>query len=190
MSGNRNLEKATLLDELDRHLEWIKSCDTKASIALAMLGIFIASVYSEPFLGLQKRIIISVFSNINFSNLIYLVLVIFAYLLFIYGTYNIIRVLLPQLKKSIKFYDELESDSLYYFESISNKTYLEYKKHKINRTLEEDFDDLLSQIYINAKIATKKYYFYRKGLLSVLCGVFGILILYFIGVVLINFGGF
>ena len=37
---NNNL-KNDLLDELDRHLEWIRSCDTKASIVLAMLGVLL-----------------------------------------------------------------------------------------------------------------------------------------------------
>lgn len=69
--GNNNL-KNDLLDELDRHLGWIRSCDTKASIVLAMLGVFIVTISSELFLDSQKEIVLNALDNINFSNLIYL----------------------------------------------------------------------------------------------------------------------
>ncbi|HDT7036031.1 TPA: hypothetical protein QE957_000152, partial [Staphylococcus aureus] len=49
---NNNL-KNELLNELDRHLEWIKSCDTKASIVLAILGVFIVTISSKLFLDSQ-----------------------------------------------------------------------------------------------------------------------------------------
>lgn len=186
--GNNNL-KNDLLDELDRHLEWIRSCDTKASIVLAMLGVFIVTISSELFLDSQKEIVLNVLNNINFSNLIYLMFEGSVYFLFFYGVYNIIRVLFPQLKKSVKAYNGVENDSLYYFESISSKTYSEYKKQRINRTSEE-IHDILSQIYINSKISTKKYYFYKKGLALVLWGILGILILHFIGIILVKAGGF
>ena len=187
--GNNNL-KNDLLDELDRHLGWIRSCDTKASIVLAMLGVFIVTISSELFLDSQKEIVLNALNNINFSNLIYLMFEVVGYLLFFYGVYNIIRVLFPQLKKSIEPYNEVEDDSLYYFESISSKSYSEYKNQRINRTSEEEINDILSQIYINSKISTKKYYFYKKGLTFVLWGILGILILHLIGIILVNVGGF
>ncbi|HCZ7616890.1 TPA: hypothetical protein O4A72_000202, partial [Staphylococcus aureus] len=91
---NNNL-KNDLLDELDRHLEWIRSCDTKASIVLAMLGVFIVTISSEIFLDSQKEIVLKVLNNINFSNLIYFIFEVLVYLLFFNGIYNIIRVLFP-----------------------------------------------------------------------------------------------
>ncbi|MCU5746963.1 hypothetical protein N9R04_09765 [Staphylococcus sp. SQ8-PEA] len=185
-----NKLKIELLDELDRHLEWIKSCDTKASIVLAMLGVVIVTISSELFLNSQREIVIKVLSNINFSNLIYLSFEVVVYLLFFNGVYNIVRVLFPQLKNSVETYNEVENDSLYYFESISSKTYSEYKKQRINRTSEEEIEDILSQIYINSKISTKKYYFYKKGLAYVLWGILGILVLHFIGIILVKLGGF
>ncbi|EJD99226.1 Pycsar system effector family protein [Staphylococcus epidermidis] len=187
--GNNNL-KNDLLDELDRHLGWIRSCDTKASIVLAMLGVFIVIISSELFLDSQKEIVLNALNNINFSNLIYLMFEGAVYFLFFDGVFNIIRVLFPQLKKSVKDYNGVENDSLYYFESISSKTYSEYKKQRINRTSEEEIHDILSQIYINSKISTRKYHFYKKGLAMVLWGILGILILHSIGIILVKAGGF
>ena len=187
--GNNNL-KNDLLDELDRHLGWIRGCDTKASIVLAMLGVFIVTISSELFLDSQKEIVLNALNNINFSNLIYLMFEGAVYFLFFDGVFNIIRVLFPQLKKSVKDYNGVENDSLYYFESISSKTYSEYKKQRINRTSEEEIHDILSQIYINSKISTRKYHFYKKGLAMVLWGILGILTLHSIGIILVKAGGF
>lgn len=94
------------------------------------------------------------------------------------------------MKKSVKDYNGIENDSLYYFENISSKTYSEYKKQRINRTSEEEIHDILSQIYINSKISTRKYHFYKKGLEMVLWGILGILILHSIGIILVKAGGF
>ena len=87
---NNNL-KNDLLDELDRHLEWIRSCDTKASIVLAMLGVFIVTISSEIFLDSQKEIVLKVLNNINFSNLIYFIFEVLVYLLFFNGTFSSVK---------------------------------------------------------------------------------------------------
>ncbi|PZH83858.1 hypothetical protein C7Q63_14075, partial [Staphylococcus aureus] len=59
---NNNL-KNELLNELDRQLEWIKSSDTKASIVLAMLGVFIVTISSKLFLDSQKEIVLNALNN-------------------------------------------------------------------------------------------------------------------------------
>ncbi|WP_258537139.1 hypothetical protein [Staphylococcus saprophyticus] len=66
--------------------------------------------------------------------------------------------------------------------SIKSKGSIEHQKKKLMI--------FLSQIYINSKISTKKYYFYKKGLAFVLWGILGILILHLIGIILVNVGGF
>ncbi|RIN84216.1 hypothetical protein BU004_10575 [Mammaliicoccus sciuri] len=190
MTENKRLKKEDLQNELDRHLDWIKSCDTKASIVLAIFGVFIVSFSSLQFLNIHNNIFSSVVYNINFSNMIYLLLMIISYATFLYGTYKIIRVLVPQLKKSTSSYKGVVKDSLYYFENISDNTYAEYKLKKSNRTIEEDNEDLLSQIYINAQIATKKYNLYRQGISLAFIGIIGILILYILGLILVKLGGF
>lgn len=44
---NNLLYKNNLIERLDRHLDWIKSFDTKASILLAVIGIFLTIFTSE-----------------------------------------------------------------------------------------------------------------------------------------------
>ncbi len=135
---NNNL-KNDLLDELDRHLEWIRSCDTKASIVLAMLGVFIVTISSEIFLDSQKEIVLKVLNNINFSNLIYFIFEVLVYLLFFNGIYNIIRVLFPQLKNLLRLimgWKMIPSIILKVFQarlilSIKSKGSIEHQKKKL-----------------------------------------------------------
>lgn len=42
-----SLNKNDLTQRLDRHLDWIKSCDTKASIVIAGAGIFLSIFTAE-----------------------------------------------------------------------------------------------------------------------------------------------
>lgn len=68
-----NSIKDNLIQRLDRQLDWIKSCDTKASIVLAMVGIFLTLFLSDQSLGMIKRIITESINSINFSNILYLI---------------------------------------------------------------------------------------------------------------------
>ena len=43
-------KKEDLLNRLDRVLDWIKTCDTKASIFLAAIGIVVTIIGSEFFI--------------------------------------------------------------------------------------------------------------------------------------------
>lgn len=59
----------------------------------------------------------------------------------------------------------------------------------INESPEAELEDLLTQIYINAKICSSKYKFYKKGIRSTFIGIAGIIILYAVGIVLVKLGG-
>lgn len=190
MNEKEDLDKNVLLGELDRHLDWIKSCDTKASIILGVVGILITGFTSDYSIKMINTIISSSINNLSFSNLFYLLLTAMSWSVFVCGVYNLIRVLVPRLKKSVSTYEGTNQESLYYFETVSSRTFLEYKEKRMNRSYEEDIEDILSQIYINAKISTKKYSFYHKGILYVFTGVTGILVLYLIGALLVKLGGF
>lgn len=190
MNNNSSLSKNDLTQRLDRHLDWIKSCDTKASIVIAGASIFLSIFAAEHSLNIFNEILSQTFQNIDFSNFLYLMLLFLFLGLFIYGVYCLIRVLVPMMKKEVLIYQQdTRSDSLYYFESIDDKNYLEFKEKMINETPENEIEDLLTQIYINAKICSAKYSFYRKGIRSTFIGIAGILILYTVGILLLKFEG-
>lgn len=190
MNNISSLNKNDLTQRLDRHLDWIKSCDTKASIVIAGAGIFLSIFTAEHSINMLNQILSQTIQNINFSNFVYLTLFFIFWGLFVYGAYCLIRVLVPRMKKEVLIYQQdTRSDSLYYFESIDDKKYLEFKEKMINETPEDEIEDLLTQIYINAKVCSAKYYFYRKGIRLTFIGIAGILVLYTIGIILLKLGG-
>ncbi len=94
------------------------------------------------------------------------------------------------MKKEVLIYQQdTRLDSLYYFESIDDKKFLEFKEKMISETPEEEIEDLLTQIYINARICSTKYSFYKKVIRSIFIGISGVLILYTVGIILLKLGG-
>ncbi|BCC00156.1 hypothetical protein BCJMU51_2220 [Bacillus cereus] len=59
-----------------------------------------------------------------------------------------------------------------------------------NTEEDDEITDILSQIYVNAKICTIKYSYYSKGIKCAALGIAGVLILYVIGMILVMLGGF
>lgn len=186
-----NVDRKELLEQLDRLLDWIKSCDTKSSIVLAVIGIFLSIFTSQHSLNMLNEILNLSVKNLNFSNFLYLLAFLISWSLFLFGAYCLIRVLIPRLRKFAKDDDETtHKDSIYYFEGISHNTFLEYKHKVFNRDTQDDLNDLLSQIFINSKICTQKYTYYSKGITFTFLGISGVLSLYLVGIVLVKSGGF
>ncbi|GIN25552.1 hypothetical protein FDF40_03645 [Clostridium sporogenes] len=182
------IDKENLINRLDRHLDWIKSCDTKASIVLAIIGVFLTIFLSDQSLNMLKEIFKQIVNNINFSNILYLIFFVFSWCLFIYGSNCLVKVLIPRDKKILEE-EGLYKDSLYYFETISNNSFLEFKR-KVTRDKDNEISDLLSQIYVNAKICAIKYQFFKKGIKYSFFGIVSIVLVFMIGALLVNIGGF
>lgn len=190
MEENNSLNKENLIDRLDRNLDWIKSCDTKASIVIAVLGVFLTIFMSENSIKMLKEILSQPFQHINFANFLYLLLFVVFWTILLYGVYCLIRVLVPKLTKDVVSYEGTYKNSLYFFEGIAKNSFLEFKDKVTNTTKEDEITDILSQVYINAKICTIKYSYYSKGIRCASLGIAGVIILYVIGMVLVMVGGF
>jgi len=193
MNNTENLqtpERDHLCSQLDRHLDWIKSCDTKSSIVLAVVGIFLTIFTSEQSLEMLMKIVTLTLKNINFSNILFLLLFVIAWSFFIYGTYSLIRVLTPRLSRDVNSNENVDvNSSLYFFESISRNKYSEYKERVFLQSKEDEIDDILSQIYVNARISTIKYKYYSKGIRYVFLGIAMVLFLFVVGIILVKVGG-
>src|SRR5699024_3295832 len=181
MNASFYYKKEELLEQLDRHLDWIKSCDTKTSIVLGVIGIFLTIFASDSSINIINLVFSGVIQNLNFSNLLYLILFILSLSIFVYGAFNLISVLIPRLSKEVEVYHGTYKDSLYFFESIAKSTFPEYKERMAKRIEEDEISDITSQIFINAQICTIKYSLYKKGIKFSFLGIAGILVLYVIG---------
>ncbi|AXI08229.1 hypothetical protein CUC15_04285 [Oceanobacillus zhaokaii] len=183
-------ERDHLCSQLDRHLDWIKSCDTKSSIVLAVVGIFFTLFTSQHSIEMLMKIVTLSITNINFSNFLFLFLFITAWSFFIFGTYCLIRVLVPRLSRDVNLNHNVDvNSSLYFFESISQNKFSEYKERIYSLSKEDEIDDLLAQIYVNANISTIKYTYYNKGIKFTFFGIAMILFLFVVGVILVKVGG-
>jgi Family of unknown function (DUF5706) len=184
------LDKDNLIERLDRHLDWIKSCDTKSSIVIAGVGLFLTIFTSEHSIEMLKLILTQTLMNINFSNFLYLLFFIFSWVVFFYGAYCLIRVLIPRLGRDTLVYKGIHNDSLYFFETIAKNNYKEFKEKIEKESNGDELTDILSQIYVNAKICTFKYQYYSKGIKYSFLGIAGVMLLYIVGVILVKLGGF
>ncbi|KAF6558339.1 hypothetical protein G9G63_25770 [Paenibacillus sp. EKM202P] len=190
MESENYVNRTDLLARLDRLLDWIKSCDTKASIVIAGIGLFLTLFTSENFFSILKAILTGAFSHLNFSNLLFLICFALAFSLFVYGSYCLIRVLAPRLSSDVEIMEGMHTDSLYFFESISKNNFREFAEKVRGRNEADDINDILSQLYINAKICTVKYTYYSKGIRYGAIGLSTLLILFILGVILSKAGGF
>lgn len=190
MTNNISLDKDNLLGRLDRQLDWIKSCDTKASIVIAVLGVFLTIFTTDSSITLVKSILSQAIQFMNFANLLYLIFFVFSWIMFVYGAYCLVKVLIPRLSKEVQTEQGIYSDSLYFFETIAKDSFIDFKNKMISGGPEDEINDILTQIYINAKISTIKYSYYSKGIKCSFLGIVSILIFYVIGIILLKVGGF
>ncbi len=83
---------------------------------------------------------------------------------------------------NIHLEEDLAKDSIIYFGTIKkHNKYKQYKNTVINIKNEEYLNDLLSQIYINSKIAYAKFENYNKGIQYIFIGTFVLTIILILG---------
>lgn len=166
----------TMQNTLDRIVEFINNCDTKASIILALIGVIITIIFSGNVPGNFLQMYGNAKELSSFGSVLYIVLCIAAVIAVAAGMILLVSVLFARVTGSSK-------DSKIYFgdiaENASDENYIEKVK---SMTLNMYMEDIARQIYINSKICRKKYHFYNVGLVVGLVGLIGFLALYLVGV--------
>lgn len=162
---------------LERNLGFISNCDNKASIILTAVGVLLTIILTSEGLASIKDILKKSLSQITFLNFIYMFMFFSSVIILLSGILFLISVLIARSgisetkgsKNSLIFFGGINS-----FNRIAN-----YEKAIKKMDKKDLLDDLISQIYINSKIATKKYRKYNLGLKFTVIGFF-----LFIGVIL------
>lgn len=177
-------QKEDLIDRLDRILEWIKACDTKSSILLAGIGLVVTILSSEQCLKKYQQILIYTLKNINNWKITYIVICSVSLLLIFSGVILFLLELTPSLISRRN--KNNKTNSLYFFGTISTKKLDDFKKEYLQKSLETDIQDLLNQIYFNAKISHIKYRYTKWGIVVSTVGgiVFGLM--FILGCILVN----
>ena len=149
----------------DTNKEWVKFAESKAIGFIVIIGVVLNIFFNnikDDFMCL---------SNYNIFKWLYLISLIF----FLISLFCLIYCLIPKNTKTGS-----EKRNVIYYKSINDnfKNENDYYHHAINHS--EDFkENLCTQIYQLAKVATNKYSIVKLALISFLFGII-ILILSFI----------
>lgn len=143
-------------DTLMRILGHISNCDTKASILLGITGIVLTAVVDLIFQGSATT---AMRSELIICNPNYLMIA--TMLSFVVGLILLIFVLIPILKSP-------STKSNIYFSDINKHNSAEKYKDIVKKQQDSDIlDDLIEEIYINAKICSKKYTRFKWSVYSI-----------------------
>ena len=165
----------TLEKDLARIIGFIGNCDTKASI---VLGSTLASV--SLMIGLCGAKLLD--SNSSGGDVVsYVVSALFA-ISMILISFGLCYILMAIYAKIDSYNNGSDKNSVF-FGDIASISPEEYRKTIMERDTEGYIQDLIAQIWINAKRCTEKYRLYDNGLA---CLVMGILLMMLAAIILIE----
>jgi hypothetical protein len=162
---------------LERNIGFINSCDNKASIILTVVGVLLTIILTNE--GII-RIFVLLQNCINaktMCSIIYLILLSAVLLILCAGLVLLINVLIAKVDNS-----EVSNNSPIFFSGINSYKNIKEYSEKIYKMSKDDIlNELISEIYINADIATKKYKKYNIGLKLTISGFIVFIIFILIG---------
>lgn len=159
------MNKEEKFKELERTDLWINNSDTKISYLFAVLGIVATIIFTnnsiieiiknsiKNLLKLDKQDIENILSLIVIITFINLLIFIVRSIYFLFKA-STARINVNDINK----------DSILFFGSIASKTIEEFKEQINNQTEEELEEDIVEQIFINAKICNEKMKNYNKAI--------------------------
>ncbi len=166
---SRRIELAT--QTLERNIGFINNCDTKTSIVLATIGALLAIILTNDGLKTILKIVTTCAQGKNFCNILYLTALFSSVGLLIWGLWKLTSVLVAKTAPLAKGSSDKKGKSMIFFSGIVNSGDSITYREKFVAMQESDFlEELVSEIYINAEIATLKYRRYNQGLK---CSVWG-----------------
>lgn len=184
MGENRRgiIKKDEAIDILDRTIGFIENCDNKASIMLGIFAAIVALVFSTDGVVEIKRIVTIAIINKSFCSVLFLLFWGISFLTLIIGIYYFISTLTAKIDCADMVEENLELDSKIFFRNIAkNNTYIQYKAKLLGLSDIDLLNDLISQIYINSCICSKKFDKYALGLKLSTIGYGAFLVIWAIG---------
>lgn len=186
MCQNRDYKSIESLElSLDRVNSWISNCDQKAGLLLATIGIVLAILFATDFVDVVKSSIIEPFmlclkepEHYEFSSscFFFSISLLLSVLTCVISSVYALRTISAELnaKEISKVNPSLLSNSYLFFQTISSKSYEDFSEFEGV----EYQKDLLSQIYINSSICSKKFGFYKVALRCFYAVVLNIALMY------------
>ena len=168
-----DFDKEDSYKNLERVNFWIANCDSKASFALALVGIFLSVFLTSD---LTKGCLIRLFKEIlkcNGINIksIFIIIIILTmgatFFFLIRCIFNLLNTLTAKKNQNIYLRQSITANSFLFFDSISNRVFDGYINGLNNLSESEIINDINSQTYINSKICSAKFSSYNKAIENV-----------------------
>ena len=170
---------------LDRINAWINSCDSKAGIVLALVGVLLTIIFTNDGMAEMYNVLQNIMPPANFCTILYIGILGIATFMLCDGIARLIFTLVARINSNVYNEPDLITDSVLFFGKISDKaSYQVFQNDVLNMTKEEYLNDLLSQIYINSKIANEKHVNYNKGIKWTIIGFIALVVMFLIGIYL------
>lgn len=156
-----DFDKYKVLDNIN---QWCNNCDTKASIVLATLGVFLSFVFSSDIGKFMAETIKLSLQDIMVCNVLYLSIMLIGLALLLVGCYNLVKSLIPII--------DLKRKSLTFFGNIASyKSFEEYYENVMSSENEDLELDLLGQIYAASIICERKFRNQKRGVVLSFLGI-------------------
>ncbi|OOR05715.1 hypothetical protein BW897_31260 [Bacillus cereus] len=162
---------------LDRINFWIGNADAKVSFVVSFTGVFLGFIFASDSISASIK---SYIKNVGAMKLqdvkillsaLSLILFFIAIFFVMRAIYYFLKALQAQIKPSEYRQDNLETNSLLFWGTISQSDYATYKQ-QINTVQNQALEnDLNSQVYITSILANRKFAMYNKGLKQLRNGI-------------------
>lgn len=183
LDKNEQIEEAKA--SLDRINGWINSCDSKAGTTLALTGVLLTIVFTNDGLTAMYNVLQKSIPPVNFCTVLYLGLLGISALVLGYGMVRLVLTLVAKIDSNVYTEPGMITESVLFFGNISNRaSYQIFQSDVLDMKKEDYLKDLLSQIYINSKIANEKYVNYNKGIKWTIIGFITFIVMILIGIYL------
>ena len=170
---------------LDRINSLINSCDSKAGTVLALTGVLLTIIFTNAGMTEMYSVMKNIIPPANFCTILYIAFWGISILMLCYGITRFILTLVARIDSNVYQESGLITDSVLFFGKISDRvSYQIFQKDILNIKKEDYLKELLSQVYINSKIANEKYVNYNKGIKWTLIGFIAFIAMFLVGIYL------
>lgn len=182
--SSENMSKDNYEERLDRIIEWVKTCDNKATTLLSVTALVLTILLAGDYIMTGMQTILSSAYNPDLTEpsvcgIIAVVFFVFSILLLLASLICCILVVRAKTKEDLVGNKTVKKDSLIHFNHISELTYEQYKDAIDKETDDMYIEDLKSQIYINAVRCSQKFKTYNLAVLF-MCGAIPSALIYII----------
>lgn len=160
--NDKNIQMQNLENRLHRIIEWVRTCDSKATTLLSITALVLTILLAGDYIMNGMQTIISSVYNPKMTELsvfgLFAVISFVASIgLLVVSLVYCIHVLQAKTNENQTLQTSIVTDSLIHFNHISKLTYEQFSEQLNSETDEQYIEDLKSQIHINAVRCAEKF---------------------------------